>query len=197
MGWTTTADYERYNKGLFTIREYLDRQFASDHPNYPRHEIIDSSLHGRTEYYAAMRSTDRDTGKATVFALIAMVSYKPHDPDGYTLGWKEMSEASLPYLFNCPERILKFLDPPHNENAAEWRQRCREHHAKKHTASKAFQDGTAIRFEKPLTFRGGVERQQFTVEKHGRKLRFRAEDGVLCQIPKAATRAFEVIEATA
>ena len=67
----------------------------------------------------------------------------------------------------------------------------------KYTASKAFQDGTVIRFEKPLAFRGGVERQQFTVEKHGRKLRFRAEDGVLCQITKAATRAFEVVEATA
>ena len=53
-----------------------------------------------------MRSTDRDTGKVIVFALIAMVSYKPRNPDGYTLGWKEMSEASLPYLFNCPERIL-------------------------------------------------------------------------------------------
>ena len=197
MGWTTTADYERHNKGLFTIREYLDRQFASDHPDYPRHEIIDSSLHGRTEYYAAMRSTDRDTGKVIVFALIAMVSYQPRDPEGYTLGWKEMSESSLPYVFNCPERILKLLDPPRNENAAEWRRTCRAHRTKKRTARKAFQDGIVIRFEKPLAFRGGIERQQFTVEKHGRKLRFRAEDGVLCQIPKAATRAFEVVEATA
>ena len=193
MGWTTTADYERYNRGLFTIREYLDRQFASDHPDYPRHEIIDSSLHGRTEYYAAVRSTDRETGKAIVFALIVRVSYTPKAFDGHTLGWKELSESMLPYFFNCPERILKLLDPPSSEDAAEWRRRCREHRAKKRTARKAFQDGTVIRFEQPLAFRGGIERQQFVVEKHGRRLRFRAEDGALCQIPKAATRAFEVI----
>lgn len=194
MGWTTTDDYERFHKPLFTIREYLDRQFASDHPDFPRHEIIDSSLHGKTEYYAAMRSTDRDTGKIAVFALIVMVSYKPSDLDGHTLGWKEMSEDSHPYLFNCPERILKLLDPPCNENAAEWRQTCREHRAKKRTVRKAFQDGAVIRFEKPLTFRGDVQRQQFTVERQGRKLRFRAEDGVLCQIPRAATRSFEIVE---
>lgn len=194
MGWTTTADYERFHKGLSTIRDYLDREFASDHPDYPRHEIIDSSLHGKTEYYAAMRSTDRETGKVVVFAFIAMVSYKPRDPDGYTLGWKEMSEASLPYLFNCPERILNRLDPPFNENAAEWRRKCREHRAQKRTARGAFQEGAVIRFEKPLSFAHGKKRRTFTVEKHGRKLRFRAEDGVLCQITNAATMSYEVIE---
>lgn len=194
MGWTTTADYERFHKGLFTIREYLDREFASDHPDYPRHEIIDSSLHGKTEYYAAVRSTDRETGERIVFALIMLVSYRPDDPDGYTLGWKEMSEASLPYCFNCPERILERLDPPRNANAAEWRRTCREHRAKKRAARKAFEDGTVIRFAKPLTFPGKVQRQQFTIERQGRKLRFRADDGVLCQIPKAATRDFEIIE---
>jgi len=46
-------------------------------------------------------------------------------------------------------------------------------------------------------FAHDVERQQFTVEKHGRKLRFRAEDGVLCRIPKAATMPFEVVQRAA
>lgn len=194
MGWTTTCDYERNAKGLFTIREYLDQQVASDHPDFPRHEVLASSLHGKTEYYAAVRSTDRETGKAVIFALIALVSYKPRDPDGHTLGWKEMSENSGPYCFNCPDRILAMLDDTDNANALEWRQRCRDHRVEKREASKAFIDGTVIRFKMPLVFSGGIERQEFTVEKHGRALRFRAEDGTLCRIPKARERPFEVID---
>ena len=129
--------------------------------------------------------------------LIAKVSYTPRDPSGQTLGWKTMSEGMLPYLFNCPERILELLEPPACPNAIEWRQTCRDTRAKKHEARLAFQPGTVVLFEKPLMFPHGVERQRFTVEKHGRALRFRAEDGVLCAIPKAATMAFEIVEAAA
>ena len=193
MGWTTTSDYERHAKGLFTIREYLDREFASDHPDFPRYEVLDSSLHGKTEYYAAIRSTNRETGKVVVFALIALVSYKPRESDGYTLGWKEMSERSGPYCFNCPERILALLDDTDNAHALEWRQNCRDHRIRKRETGKVFQDGAVIRFKMPLRFAGGIERQEFTVEKHGRALRFRAGDGVLCCIPKARERAFEVV----
>ena len=197
MGWTTTDDYERFSKGLFTIREYLDRQFAQDHPDYPRHEIIDSSMTGRTEYYAAIRSTDRETGRVVVFALVVMVKYSAKAWDGHTLGWKEMSEGSMPYLFNCPERILKLLDPTADTNAITWRQKCREHRETKSAARSALKPGTIVLFEKPLEFPHGVKRQQFTVEKQGRALRFRAEDGVLCAIPKAATMTFEIVKAAA
>ena len=197
MGWTSTDDYERFHKGLFTIREYLDRQFASDHPDHPRREIIDSSMTGKTEYYAAVRSTDRDTGKVVVFALVVMVKYSAKAWDGHTLGWKEMAEASLPYLFNCPERILKLLDPTDDNNAIKWRQTCRDHRKAKRAARSALKPGTIVLFERPLEFPHGVKRQQFTVEKQGRALRFRAEDGVLCAIPKAATMDFEIIKTAA
>jgi len=194
MGWTTTSDYERFHKGLFTIREYLDREFASDHPDYPRLEVLDSALHGKTEYYAAICSTDRETGTSTVFALIALVSYKPNDPDEHTLGWKEMSERSGPNCFNCPERILAMLGETDNENAADWRRRCREYRAGKREAGRAFQEGAVVRFKMPFVFAGGIERQEFTVEKHGCALRFRAEDGTLCRLPRARERAFEIID---
>ena len=197
MGWTTTDHYERFSKGLFSIREYLDREFASDHPDYPRLEIIDSSMTGKTEYYAALRSTDRKTGKIVVFALIVMVKYSTKAWDGHTLGWKEMGEGSMPYLFNCPERILKLLDPTTDTNAMEWRQKCRDHREAKRTVRIALQPGNVVLFEKPLMFPHGVERQRFTVEKHGRALRFRAEDGVLCAIPKAATMALGIVRAAA
>ena len=197
MGWTTTSDYERHFKGLFTIKEYLDREMASDHPDYPRFEILDSSLHGKTEYYAAVRRTDRQTGQSVVFGMVVLVSYKPRDPDGHTLGWKEVTEEMGPYNRNCPERILAKLDPTDNENALEWRRLCRENRAKKRAASAVFQTGTVVRFKTPLHFPHGVERQTFAVEKQGRKLRFRAEDGVLCRIPKAQDMAFEVVSSAA
>lgn len=194
MGWTTTSDYERCAKGLFTIREYLNRQFASDHPDFQHLEVLDSSLHGKTEYYAAVRSTNRQSGKSTVFALIAQVSYKPRDPDGHTLGWKEVSENAGPYCYNCPERILALLDDTDNAHAIEWRRLCRENRVEKREAGKAFENGAVIRFKMPLVFSGGIERQEFTVERQGRALRFRGEDGVLCRIPRVRERAFEVID---
>ena len=195
MGWTTTADYERNAKGVFTIKEYLDREFSNDNPKYVKEEILASSLHRNKEYYAALRMTNCETGRVTVLALVVFVSYKPNDPDGHTLGWRDMTETAHPYCYNCPERILALLDPPLNDNAAEWRRLCREQRATARDARKALRHGTVVRFDDPMTFRGGVVRQQFTVEKHGRTLRFRGQDGVLCQIPKAATRPFSVIAA--
>lgn len=194
MGWITTSDF--VPGGTLTVRGYLDRNFSRGTPD-ASFEVIDSAMHNMTEYYAAIRVTAHATGKSYVTALIAKVSYTPRDPSGQTLGWKTMSEGMLPYLFNCPERILELLEPPACPNAIEWRQTCREHRQAKSTARSAFKPGTIVLFEKPLEFAHGVKRQQFTVEKKGRALRFRAEDGVLCAIPRAATMAFEIVRAAA
>ena len=116
MGWTTTCTYSGGG-----IRRYLDTEFSSDHPDYPRREILKSAMKGSTEYYAALSTTCRDTGKTLTFALVVLVSYKPREADGYTLGWKEMDESMGPYITNCPVAILDLLDPPVNENAKRWR----------------------------------------------------------------------------
>jgi len=192
MGWITTSDF--VPGGILTVRAYLDRNFSRGTPD-ASFEVIDSAMHNMTEYYAAIRVTAHATGKSDVTALIAKVSYTPRDPSGQTLGWKTMSEGMLPYLFNCPERILELLEPPACPNAIEWRQKCREHRETKSAARSALKPGTVVLFEKPLEFPHGVKRQQFTVEKLGRALRFRAEDGVLCAIPKAATMTFEIVKA--
>lgn len=198
MGWITTSDF--VPGGTLTVRGYLDRNFSRGTPD-ASFEVIDSAMHNMTEYYAAIRVTAHATSKSYVTALIAKVSYTPRDPSGQTLGWKTMSEGMLPYLFNCPERILELLEPPACPNAIEWRQKCRDTRAKKCEAKRvariALQHGTVVLFKEPLVFPHDVERQRFTVEKQGRKLRFRAEDGVLCAIPKAATMAFETVEAAA
>ena len=128
MGWTTTDEYE-LRKDFYTIQGFLDRQFASNHPGFPRFEVQGSSLIGGSEYYAAIRRTDRATGERVVFALIAMVSYEPDDPEGQTLGWKEMTEFSHPHLCNCPQHILVLLDPTDDTNALAWREACRKRNA--------------------------------------------------------------------
>ena len=186
MGWVTTCEYERC-KEFYTVREYLDRRFACDRPEFPRFEILDSALIRNAEYYAAVRRTDRATGEKIVFALIAEVSYKPSDPEGHTLGWKDMSETSHPFLYNCPQRILDLLDPTENENALAWRKECHAVRERIRASRKTFVHGAVVEFEQPLRFAGGIHRSRFTVERQKRKLRFRAEDGTLCRIPSVET----------
>src|SRR5690606_20908219 len=67
---------------------------------------------------------------------------------------KDMTESMLPYYFQCPVKILDYLDtnvPPPNESAREWRRRCREYHAKRKKGAR-LADGARIRFKTPLKF---------------------------------------------
>jgi len=177
MGWTTTCTY--HGGG---IRRYLDAEFSSDHPDYPRREILKSAMKGSTEYYAALRTTSRETDKALTFALVVLVSYKPREPDGYTLGWKDMDESMGPYITNCPVSILELLDPPVNENAKIWRETCRARAARVKRARERLLPGACIELIDPLRFANGQTYARFTVEKPRRALRFRADDGTLCSI---------------
>ena len=177
MGWTTTCTYSGGG-----IRRYLDAEFASDHPDYPRREVLKSAMKGSTEYYAALRRTHRDTGKTLTFALVVLVSYKPREADGYTLGWKDMDESMGPYITNCPASILDLLDPPTNENAKRWREACRARAARVTLARESLMPGTCIELVDPLRFANGQTYARFIVEKPRRALRFRAGDGTLCAI---------------
>jgi len=177
MGWTTTCTYPGGG-----IRRYLDAEFSSEHPDHPRREILKSAMKGTTEYYAAMRTTRRETGKTLTFALVVLVSYKPREADGYTLGWKDMDESMGPYITNCPVPILNLLDPPSNENAKVWREACRGRAARVKRARESLMPGTCIELVDPLRFANGETYARFTVEKPRRALRFRADDGTLCSI---------------
>lgn len=177
MGWTTTCTYRGGG-----IRRYLDAEFTSDDPEFPRWEILKSAMKGMTEYYAALRRTDRVTGATLTFALVVLVSYKPRDPDGYTLGWKEMDESMGPTIINCPGSLLDLLDPPTNDNARLWRDSCRGREARLKRTRDLLSPGTRIELVDALRFANGQTYSRFTVERPRRALRFRADDGTLCSI---------------
>lgn len=115
-------------------------------------------------YYAAVKREgaedgfghEMDADGAYVFG--AVVKTSRYDGE---FCYKEMSEDSLPYYYDAPEKILSLLSPTTNENALEWRRKCREAAASK-KAIKALKTGDRIKLASPVSF-GGVSCDEFTV----------------------------------
>ena len=113
MGWTYARDYKGGG-----IRAYFDREFSHE-TKEKRFHIIKSALVKMSRYYAAMKETDKATGKERIWAVVALVEYKPKAADGFTLGWKEMDESMGPTVIDYPLNILDLLtDPPPNDDVA-------------------------------------------------------------------------------
>lgn len=165
MGWLFTNDYQGGG-----VRAYLDRQFTHKDDAHA-HEIVKSSLIAMSRYFAAMRTTSKSTGESHVWALVALVKYNPKAADGMTLGWKAMDETMGPHVENCPLGILNLLtDPPHNENAAAWRARCRAYHANKPPRPRP---GDVLVFSEPIEFSDGSRETRFKAYRQGhRTIRF-------------------------
>ena len=83
-------------------------------------EVIDSSLHGTTVYFATRR-TNKTTGESVVYAEVCLTSY--HQKDGCFM-IKSMSDDMHPYYYDCPKHILDKLTAPYNDSAKEWREKC-------------------------------------------------------------------------
>ena len=79
-------------------------------------ELVQGSLRGNV-YYAAIRFKPENRVDGWVI-LTAM-------KDGM-FGYKEMTETSHPFYYDCPKSILKLLSPTTNEEALEWRNGCIE-----------------------------------------------------------------------
>ena len=156
MGWTYTSDYRGGG-----IRAYLDRQFASEN-DAGKWEILDSALVQMRRYYAAMRWTNKKRNEVRTLAIVCLVNYVPRARDGYTLGWKDMSEDMGPVATDCPLRILEQLDPPPNDHARKWREDVRAYHANRHARPKV---GDVIRLATPMTFTDGSVESRFRAER--------------------------------
>ncbi len=106
MGWTAG-----HLQGPFTARAAIEfdlgQEFAA--------RVIDTARYGQV-IYAAVRSSDGQE----VFGLVLLT--KRHSGVLYT---KPISEDMGPVEDNCPARILDRLTAPNNQNACEWRERCR------------------------------------------------------------------------
>jgi hypothetical protein len=154
MGWTGSV----IPSGKID-RKALCRKHFNWENDASKTEVLMESQVGST-WYAACRTTRKDTGEATVWGAVCLSSI--HVEDGVRCFYvKEMDEASGPNEDKCPVRILDLLDklaPDCSENARRWRDRCRAYHQNNH---KHVSNGMLVRFKEPIAFSNGDKFQEF------------------------------------
>ena len=156
MGWT------QYVSKINNPKAELDRLCASE--DGTTQKVLKSALVNLSEYYAAVQTIDRETGKRTVWAAAFLVTLNP-------FGYKSMSEDMGPRIHNCPESILQLLTPTGSEYATQWRADCWNTIAARAAAPKT---GAYIKFAEPLKFTDGSEHQVFKIVASGRNGRGQA-----------------------
>ena len=139
MGWTETYYYSKLTQK--ERRQELDKLFTWENAS-SAYSIERSAIVGNT-YYAAVRQENKETQAIDVWGVVCLMSERK-DGCGYWYGYKDMSEDMGPYYYDCPVAILDLLTPTDNEDANEWRDKCREY-AKKPKLSK-LKEGDIIRF---------------------------------------------------
>lgn len=197
-----------------TPKEYLDAQFTFEHPYDaegkrieagPAHplpdgastrglRVIASSCLRNKVWYAAIAHVEN--GKiGTVFAAVVLVRWNPRASDGYVFAYKDIDETAGPFECECPERILRLLDPTDNHSALVWRRRCIRNLMR---GSRKLEDGMQIRLPSKIRFTDGYEGDVFFIRKRGRKITLAlTADGPPCyQISNLARREFTIIPQT-
>jgi hypothetical protein len=119
---------------------------------YEGFELLDTSRKGGVIYAAARR---RDgTGLEHPGQVFALVMPFSNDRKGYFV-FKEQDETMGPYDTRCPDRILDLLTPTGDDNAKDWRAKCRAFNDQERAAreqAKRVTEGTVIRTAEPLFF---------------------------------------------
>ena len=132
MGWTSYhATY--YNKHGEIDRKRECDAYWLEGLNRGYFEVIKSSMVGAT-YYGAIRALKRRTKNNTVedipeneqsvFGVVFLT--KTDCRSYYNFCYKDMDETMGPYAYDCPAGVLSTLTDTDNENAIEWRNKCRE-----------------------------------------------------------------------
>ena len=180
MGWTGHAP--RYDGDK---KQWLIDEFTSENADF-RWTISDLSIKG-SEAYCIHHQEDKKTGISIHEALVILLSFRKDE-----WAYKEMGETVHPYYYNAPKKLLDKIDglyPPFNEQAKQWRHKCRENQAKAKTKVK---DGDVVKFDKTISF-GWFTEDTFTVVKHDGKTSFRTKDKTLCRITNWRQRDFKVL----
>ncbi len=82
-------------------------------------QVVDSALVGTTVYLAMKDHRG-------IFGAVILTEYHNHE-----FCTKAMSDVCVPYVYDCPKRILDKLTPTDDENANKWRERCRTRYEEK------------------------------------------------------------------
>lgn len=168
MGWTYT--HRDKNQSL---RQFFERSF------WPRHEILDfATVNRSTCYILTKQKAYNHFGfhyPEQLFCAVVLVRFP--SKSYYNFGYKDMDESEGPNESQCPERILKAIEPypPVNQWAFDWRQRCWDN-IKNRRARLKFAVGDMIELKERVVFTDGVERGKFRVV-NTKPLRFADETG--------------------
>ena len=183
MGWLTMPLSSMYPHT--TPKAYLDAQFTYENTCDAKGErltiglgeplpegatrrglrVVASSCLRNKVWYAAIAHVE-DGIDGQVFAAVCLVQWNPRAKDGFVFGYKDMDESMGPCEAECPERILRLLDPTDNHSALVWRRRCIRNLMR---GSRTLEDGMHIRLASTIRFTDGHEGDEFFLRKQGRK----------------------------
>lgn len=144
MGWTSYTIDKRA-----TIDQTLRQEFTQSTQGGTRSgwHVVESATVGSV-WYAAIAHTTQDTSapdgstreRVTYYGLVCLTQRKtPRGSNRTEFFYKDMDETALPFYFDCPARILDFLDthaPVTEGNAQAWRAGCRQRLAEKNQRNK-------------------------------------------------------------
>jgi len=132
--------------------------------------VLDTAIVGMKTAYAAVETIKPD-GEREVWCAIYLLKFYPNDKEGYTFGYKDLTEHMGTGETSCPARILDLLTPTDHEGANRFRAECRERIARRQ--ANKLKVGDYIRFEKPIGYGGAGEFTTFMYCKQGRQTFFR------------------------
>lgn len=138
MGWTEIHDTPTKTRAEM-VREELSQAATPDNPRAWGFEYM--TERGSAVYAIAWH--DPATGPRRYYGLVCLTTRRA----GY-FGYKEITEDCHPYYYAAPLRMLDMLDmlaPNPPGRAAQWRAKCREHHART-KARKAWKPGDRIEY---------------------------------------------------
>jgi len=181
MGWTGSLNT------CSSVKDHLIKEFSGEDENFIW-AFTDVSMRGTTAYGIHSRQ-DKKTGIVLAEALVVLTRKE----DGW-IYHKEMGETVMPYYYGAPKKLLDKLDalyPPFNENATQWRAKCRAYASKKTVKLKY---GDVIKFSTLIKFSNiGLESDTFTYTEYRGKRNIFTCDGRLVCIPKWQHKEFTVL----
>lgn len=156
MGWTCGP-----LEGPFSSRAAIAFELGDEFAG----RVVNTARYG-TVIYAAVRSADHKE----VFGLVLLA-----ERNRGVLCTKPISEDMGPAEDCCPARILDLLTAPANDNAREWRQRCRARLDRGRP-----RPGQVVEFQDAITFTDNSRHRTLTFVGGSR---FRDAEGQLYHVP--------------
>lgn len=168
MGWTEIFDTPHKTRAEM-VREELSQAPAPDSGHAWGFEYM--TERGSTVYAVAWHESN--TRPRHYYGMVILTSRRA----GF-FGYKDMTEDAHPYYYDAPVKMLDMLDrldPQPTEQAAKWRQKCREHQAAKKTRT-VWQAGDRIEYgREEYTLKAPAGRARgWIVEHHGTTYRLPA-----------------------